>query len=108
MLTLTVQELFAGMVPPAGDPKVRVVAAAAGAQVGDPPQVVVADGVAATCRPEGSESVNVTPVNAMEFEFARVKLSVEVPLTAMGFGENDFVIVGELGMPQPVKTTSSK
>ena len=107
-MTLTVHELLAGIVPPVGDPKVSVVAAAAGAQVGVPPQVVVAEGVGATCSPKGSESVNVTPVNAMEFEFARVKLSVEVPLTAMGFGENDFVIVGELGMPQPVKATSSK
>lgn len=48
MLTLTVHDPFAGMVPPVGDPNVRVVVPAAGTQVGVPPQVVVADGVAAT------------------------------------------------------------
>ena len=51
ILTLTVQELFAGIVPiVVGEPKVRLVAPALGAQVGGgvPPQVVVADGVAAT------------------------------------------------------------
>ena len=48
MLTLTVQELLAGIVAPVGEPKVRFVAPAVGAQVGVPPQVVVAVGVAAT------------------------------------------------------------
>ena len=48
ILTLTVHEPFAGIVPPVGEPKESVVAAAAGAQVGVPPHVVVADGVAAT------------------------------------------------------------
>ena len=47
-LTLTVQEPLAGMVPPVGEPNVRFVAAAAGAQVGPPVQVVLAAGVAAT------------------------------------------------------------
>ena len=108
MFTLTVQELFAGIVAPVGDPKVRVVAAAAGAQVGVPPQVVVAVGVAATCRPVGSESVNVAPVNAIEFEFESVNVSVEVPLSAMGLGKKAFVKVGRLGTAQPVNVTSSK
>lgn len=108
MLTLTVQELLAGIVPPVGNPKVKLVAPEAGAQVGVPPQVVVADGVLATCKPEGSESVNVTPVNAKEFEFASVNVSVEEPLTAIGSGENALVIVGGLGMTQPVKVTSSR
>ena len=47
-LTCSVQELFAGMLAPVGDPNVRVVAAAAGAHVGVPPQVVEAAGVPAT------------------------------------------------------------
>ena len=109
ILTLTVQEPLTGIVPPVGDPKVSVVATAAGAQVGDPPQVVVAEGVAATCRPEGSESVNVTPLRITRgLELASVKVKVEVPLTAMGFGENTLVIVGGLGTTHPVNVTSSR
>ena len=107
-MTLTIHEPLAGMVPPVGDPNVRVVAAAAGAQVGVPPQVVVAEGVEATCRPVGSESVNVAPVSAIEFEFGRVNVKVEVPLMAIGLGENAFVSVGGLGTAQPVNMTSSK
>ena len=107
-MTLTVQEPLAGMDAPAGEPNVRLVAAAAGAQVGVPPQVVVAVGVEATCRPVGSVSVNVAPVNAIEFEFASVKVSVEVPLIAMGLGKKALVIVGGLGTAQPVNVTSSK
>jgi len=48
ILTLTVQEPLTGIVPPVGDPKVSTVDPAVGAQVGVPPQVVVAVGVAAT------------------------------------------------------------
>src|ERR1019366_8653152 len=47
-LTLTVQEPLAGIVPPVGEPNVRFVAAAAGAQVGPPVQVVLAAGTAGT------------------------------------------------------------
>ena len=47
-MTLTVQELLAGIVPLVGDPKLKLVAPAAGAQVGVPPQVVLAEGVEAT------------------------------------------------------------
>ena len=107
-MTLTVQEPLAGIVPPVGEPNVRVVAPAPGAQVGVPPQVVVAEGVEATCRPVGSESINVAPVSAIEFEFARVKVSVEVPLIAMGLGKKALVIVGGVGVAQPVKVTLSK
>ena len=108
MLTLTVHEPLAGIVPPVGDPNVRAVAPAAGAQVGVPPQVVEAEGVEATCSPVGSESVNVTPVNAKEFEFPSVNVKVEVPLTAIGLDENALVIVGGFGIAQPVKVTSSR
>ena len=48
ILTLTVHEPLAGMVPPVGVPKVSVVVPEAGAQVGLPPHVVLAEGVAAT------------------------------------------------------------
>ena len=108
MFTLTVHELFAGMVPPVGDPKVKEVALAAGAQVGDPPHVVEAEGVAATCRPVGRVSVNVTPVKAIEFELERVKVNVDMPFTAIGSGENALVIVGGTGVAQPVKFTLSR
>src|SRR6267154_1763696 len=47
-LTLTVHEPLAGMVPPVGDPNVSDVAAAAGAQLGPPVQVVLAAGATAT------------------------------------------------------------
>ena len=107
MATLTVQELLAGIVPPAGEPNVRVVFPAAGDQVGLPPQVVAAEGVAATCRPEGKISLNVTSVRLTEFELDRVKVSVEVPLMAMEVGENFFVIAGGAGVAQPLKVTLS-
>ena len=41
-------------------------------------------------------------------EFARVKVNIEVPLTAIGLGENALVIVGGMGVIQPVKVTLSK
>ena len=52
--------------------------------------------------------MKVTPVRAIEFELASVKVSVEVPFTAMGLGENALVIVGGLGIAQPVRVTLSK
>ena len=108
IITLTVQELFAGIEPPVGEPKIRLVALAEGAQVGEPPHVVAAEGVAATCNPLGSESVNVTPVRAIEFELDRINVNVDVPFTAIGSRENAFVIVGGTGVEQPVKVTLSK
>ena len=50
-----------GFIALVGAPKVSVVAPAIGAQVGPPVQVVLADGVAATCTPAGSAS---TPPSA--------------------------------------------
>ena len=92
---------------PVGEPKVSEVAVAAGAHVGVPPQVVVAVGVEATCKPVGNASVKVTPVRAMEFELESVKVNVEVPLTAMGLSEKALVMVGGVGVAQPVKVTLS-
>lgn len=107
-LTLTVQELFAASVAPVGLPKVSELEPAAGDQVGEPPHVVLADGVAATCNPEGRESVKVMPLKATDaLGLVMVKVSVETPLTAMGSGEKDLVSVGYWGTPQPVKVTPS-
>lgn len=94
ILTLTEQEPFAGMVPPAGDPNTRVVTPVGGAHSGSPLQVVVADGRSATCKPEGNASVNVTSVKATELEFPSVNVNMETPLTAIESGENALVIVG--------------
>ena len=106
-MTLTVQELLAGMEAPVGKPKLREVAPEPGFHVGAPPHVVVAVGVAATCKPEGNASVKATPVRAMEFELERVKVNVEVPLTAMGLVPKALVMVGGTGVAQPVKVTLS-
>src|SRR5947209_9940250 len=85
-LTLTLHDAFAGMTPPLN---VIDVAAAAGAHV--PPHVVAAAGVAATCTPDGSASVNAAPVSGAAFVLVSVKVSVEAALTAIGLGENAFV-----------------
>lgn len=105
MFTLTVQEPLAGMVPPE---KLRVVFPAAGAQVGEPVHVVLAEGVAATCKPVGKLSVNVAPVNCVVLVLVSVKVNVEVPLTATGSGEKALAIVGMMGALHPVKRTLSK
>ena len=94
MFTVTVQELLAGIVPPVGLPKINVVAPAVGAQVGVPLQVVDALGVEAASSPVGRVSVNLTPVNGKLFELVKVKVNVEVELSAMGFGEKDLVRLG--------------
>lgn len=108
MLTLIVQELPAGIVAPTGEPKVSNEAPAPGAQVGVPPQVVAATGVAATCKPLGNASVKVTPLRAIEFELDNVNLSVEIPFTGIGLVKKAFVIVGGVGAAQPKKITLSR
>jgi len=109
MSTLTVQELPAGIEAPRGEPNVSDVAPAPGAQVGAgiPPQVVAAAGVAATCKPLGNASVNVTPVRGMEFELDNVKRSVEIPFTGIGLVKKALAMVGGVGVAQPVKVTLS-
>jgi len=111
--TWTVQNPFVvptlpGIVPPVGFPNVRLVAPPAGAQVGEPPQVVLAAGVAATSTPEGNVSVNVSPVKETLFSLVIVNVNVDVPLTAIGSGENVLVSEGGYGTPQPVTTTLSR
>ena len=75
-------------------PKARAVDPALGAHVGEPVPVVLADGVPATCNPTGNVSVNFAPVSCTVFGLLNVKVSVEVPPTAIGFAEKDFVSVG--------------
>ena len=71
MFTFTVQEPAAAIEPPLN---VSVVSPAIGANV--PPQVVTTPGVAATCKPEGSTSVNATPVRpTVEFGFVSVNVN---------------------------------
>lgn len=102
MFTCAVQLLLAGIVPPL---KLMTVAPAVGPKVGDPLQVVLADGVAATSRPVGRVSEKAAPVSADVLGLVRVKVSVEVPLSTTVLGEKALLRVG---FPQPVKVTSSK
>src|SRR3989442_512159 len=74
---------------------------------GAPAHVVVGDGVAATCSPLGSVSVNLTPVRRALFGLVSVKVNVDVALTAMGFGEKALPIVSGWAVPQPVNAMSS-
>ena len=92
--TLTVQDPDAGMVAPVVCPNASVVAPGAGAHDGEPEQDVVAEGVAATCTPAGSVSVNIAPVSGALFGFVSVKVRVETPFTATVCGENCLEIVG--------------
>ena len=78
---------------------------AVGLNVGDPVQVVLADGVAATCTPVGRVSEKAAPVSAEELGLVRVKVSVEVPFSNIALGEKALVSVTA---PQPLKVTSSK
>src|SRR4029450_10130931 len=92
--TLTVHEPPAGMLAGVVWPKLSVVAPAPGAQEGPPAHVVAAAGVAATCRPAGNLSTNLTPFSVAEPRLASVNCSVDVPLTAIGSVRKLLVIVG--------------
>ncbi len=60
-----------------------------------PPQTPTTLGTAATCTPEGRLSVNATTVSAVPvFGLPRVKVRVEVPLSAIDAGENALLMVG--------------
>lgn len=106
-LTLAVQDPPAGIFAPTVCPNASDVAPAAGAQVGDPVHVVLADGVAATSRPAGKLSVNLAPVNWTAFGLLKVNDRVETPSTAIGLSENALLKVGWLGVLQPVNKTLS-
>ena len=95
--------------PAASEPPVNAIVRVAAVVVRVPPHWAVDE--FAMDRPAGKTSVNATLVNA-RFPAAvllRVKLNVEVEPLIMGFGENDFVIVGAgAGMLQPVNAISLK
>lgn len=92
--TERIQLAFAAMLPPV---KVIVVAPAVGAKV--LPQVLLAEGDAATCTPAGNGSLNAALVKVVAFALLSVKVSVEVPPTVMLEGEKDLLIVGGAKMP---------
>ncbi|MCH8342078.1 MAG: hypothetical protein IIA51_11060 [Chloroflexi bacterium] len=103
MVTVTGITQFA---PPANDPPVKAIVLGDVVER-DPPQVAVGPEVA-TVTPAGNVSEKAMPLSATAaFGLVTVKLSVEVSLTATGSGEKSFVIVGGLGMPQPVNDTLS-
>src|SRR5689334_2219841 len=107
-LTLTVHDPFGGRLAPVVCPKLNVVAPGVGAHVGEPEHVVLADGDPATCSPPGSVSVNFAPVSCTLLGLVSVSVSVDVALTAIGFGEKDLVSVGWAGVPQPVMAMLSR
>jgi hypothetical protein len=88
-VTESVQEPFAGIVPPL---RLTDVAPAAGANV--PPHVFVVPGVDATCTPVGKLSVNAAVVRFAALGLLSVKLSVDVPPTRIVFGEKDLLKLG--------------
>src|SRR4051794_5765890 len=58
-------------------------------------QLVLVCGGLAITKPEGSVSLNATLVRSSDvFGLVMVKVSVEVPLTAIGFGENALLMLG--------------
>src|SRR5712692_1043501 len=89
-LTASVQEAPAATVAPV---RLRVVLPAAGAKA--PPQVLLAPGTAATCRPDGSVSLKPTPVSAtVVFGFVMVNVRVAEPPSRMVEGANALLILG--------------
>ena len=106
-LTLTVQDPEAGIFAPMLWPKASAVAPATGAQVGEPVQVVLAEGVAATSKPAGSVSVNFAPLNWTVFGLVNVNVSMELAFTAIGLVRKVLLRVGCKAVAQPVKSTLS-
>lgn len=108
--TVMVQELFARMLP-----LERLMTLPPAVAVKVPPQVFdVASGDAITT-PDGSVSLNATPVRVLlvftllVLGLVRVNVNIELAPTAMGSGEKFFVIVGGFGgTGQPVKTMLSR
>ena len=65
-------------------------------------------GAGATTTPAGKVSDTATPVSVDEPGLTTVKVRVDVPPTATGFGENDLVIVGGGVVWQPPMVTLSR
>jgi len=90
--TSTVQVPLAAIVPPL---KLKLVSSADGDQVGEPQSVAEASGVPATFTPLGKLSVKATPVNEFPLlGLVIVKVSVEVPFTAIGSVPKLLLILG--------------
>src|SRR5260370_165479 len=86
-LTLTAHELLAAIPPP-----LRLMEVLPAAAVNVPPQLSLALGTAATCRPVGKLSVTATPLKAVPvFGLVMVKVRVEVPPTAVMVNVRDVV-----------------
>jgi hypothetical protein len=92
-LTLTLIEQLPPAVAIAPPDRLTLVAAATA--VNAPPQVLVAIGVASTSRPAGKGSLMLTPVTppGLIAGLAMVIVNVDVVLSKIEFGENDFVTV---------------
>ena len=92
-LTVIAQELFAATVP-----LVKLIELAPAVVEKVPPHVLLAFGVLATCRPDpvGNVSLTASPVSAtvLAAGFVIVRVSAEVPFTAMLVGENDLLMLG--------------
>src|SRR5215472_4774194 len=84
------------------EPPVRVIEVEPGVAVNVPPQSLLTFGIAATCKPAGSASVNEMPVRATSLLggvellllLLIVKLTNDVPPCTVLLGTNDLLIVG--------------
>jgi hypothetical protein len=91
-LIVTVHELPAAIEPP-----LRLTLPPFAAVVSVPPHVFDVVSVPVFVTPDGYVSENATPVNALfKFGLVMVKVSVDVPPVRIGFGENNFVMLGAL------------
>src|SRR6266849_2724163 len=89
-LTLTAHELLIPIPPP-----LRLMEVLLAAAVNVPPQLSLALGTAATCRPVGKLSVTATPLKAVPvLGLVMVKVRVEVPPTEVVVGEKALLILG--------------
>src|SRR5216684_38795 len=89
-LTLTAHELLIAIPPP-----LRLMEVLPAAAVNVPPQLSLALGMAATCRPVGKLSVTATPLKAVPvFGLVMVNVRVEVPPTAVVVGEKALLMLG--------------
>src|SRR6266852_3631543 len=98
--TLTAHELLAEIVPP-----LRLIEVLPAVGVNVPPlHVLLAFGVAATCRPPGKVSLTATPLKAVPvLGLVMVKVRVEVPPTEVVVGEKALLILGGATTVRPAE-----
>ena len=102
-VTVTANTQFAPTARAPSDSEIVLVAAVV---VSVPPHSEVDP--SATVTPVGKVSEKAISLKVtVELGLVIVKLKLEVPPTATGSGENDLLMVGGLGTPQPVKETLS-